>query len=255
MTEPGISLLQGGATLSDDEITDLYAVDDRAVPWLRVNFVSSIDGAGTHDALTAGLGTPSDKRVFDILRRLCDVVLVGAGTVRAEGYGPMRLDEPAVRWRREHGLPDQPVFAIVSAGLELDPAHRIFAEAPVRPIVVTVEQAPGERRRALAEVADVLVAGAEHVDTARMRLLLTERGLTQVHSEGGPHLFGDFLREDTVDEVCLTLSPFAEGPGAGRITAGTPAGVQRPMALAHALSSDGTVLLRYVRPPVQAAMA
>jgi riboflavin biosynthesis pyrimidine reductase len=250
MTEPGITLLHTGATLSDDEITDLYAVVDRAVPWLRVNFVSSIDGAGTHEGLSAGLGTPADKRVFDILRRLCDVVLVGAGTVRAEGYGPMRLEEPAVRWRREHRLADHPVFAIVSAGLNLDPGHRIFTDAPVRPIVVTVERAARERRNALAEVADVLVAGDEHVDTELMRSLLTDRGLTQVHSEGGPHLFGNFLREDTVDEVCLTISPFAEGPGAGRITAGTPTGVQRPMALAHALSSDGTLLLRYLRPPL-----
>jgi riboflavin biosynthesis pyrimidine reductase len=248
MTEHGVSLLQTGATLSDDEITDLYAVSDRAVPWLRVNFVSSIDGAGTHDGLTAGLGTPADKRVFDILRRLCDVVLVGAGTVRAEDYGPMRLKDPAVQWRRAHGLSDQPVFAIVSAGLDLDPGHQIFTDAPVRPIIVTVEAAPHARRNALAEVADVLVAGDSSVDTGRMRSLLAERGLPQVHSEGGPHLFADFLREDSVDEVCLTLSPFAEGPSAGRIVAGTPTGIQRPMVLAHVLSSEGTLLLRYVRP-------
>jgi riboflavin biosynthesis pyrimidine reductase len=249
MTESGISLLEGGAALSDDEIADLYAVADRAVPWLRVNFVSSIDGAGTRNGLTAGLGTPADKRVFDVLRRLCDVVLVGAGTVRAEGYGPMRLDEPAVRWRREHGLADQPAFGIVSAGLELDPADRIFTDAPVRPIVVTVERAPAERRMALAEVADVLLAGEEHVDTARIRSLLAKRGLVQVHSEGGPHFFGDLLSGDAVDEICLTISPFAEGPGAGRITEGTRTGIQRRMALAHVLSSQGTLLLRYVRQP------
>jgi riboflavin biosynthesis pyrimidine reductase len=200
--------------------------------------------------LSEGLGTPADKRVFDILRRLCDVVLVGAGTVRAEGYGPMRLEEPAVRWRREHGLSDQPVFAIVSAGLDLDPGHRIFTEAPVRPIIVTVERAAKERRDALAEVADVIVAGDTRVDTGRMRSLLTDRGLPQVHSEGGPHLFGDFLSDDAVDEVCLTISPLAEGPGAGRIVAGASSGVQRRMALAHVLSSDGTLLLRYVRQEV-----
>jgi riboflavin biosynthesis pyrimidine reductase len=248
MTDHGISLLQTGATLSDDEIAALYAARDRTVPWLRVNFVSSIDGAGAHDGLTAGLGTPADKRVFDILRRLCDVVLVGAGTVRAEGYGPMRLEEPAVLWRRAHGLRDQPVFAVVSAGLDLDPAHRIFTDAPVRPIVITVESAPKDRRSALGKVADVLVAGDEHVDTVRMRSLLAGRGLQQVHSEGGPHFFADLQRDDAVDEVCLTMSPFTEGPGAGRIVAGMPTRIQRPMELAHVLSSEGTLLLRYVRP-------
>lgn len=249
MTEPVVSRLGAGVPLSDDEITDLYTVDDRAVGWLRVNFISSIDGAGTHDGLTAGLGTPADKRVFDLLRRLCDVVLVGAGTVRAEGYGPMRLDDAAARWRQAHGLPAHPVFAIVSAGLELDPSHRLFTDAPVRPVVVTVESAPDERRRALADVADVVVAGDDHVDPGRTRSLLADRGLAQVHSEGGPHLFADFLRDDAVDEVCLTISPVVEGPGAGRIVGGTPTGIQRPMVLAHALSSEGTLLLRYVREP------
>ncbi|MET4638831.1 pyrimidine reductase family protein [Mycetocola sp. 2940] len=247
MTEPGVSLLGTGASLSDDEITDLYAVDDRTVGWLRVNFVSSVDGAGTHDGLSGGLGTPADKRVFDLLRRLCDVVLVGAGTVRAEGYGPMRLDDAAVRWRQAHGLPAHPVFAIVSARLNLDPFHPLFADAPVRPIVVTVGSAPEERRKALAGVADVLIAGDDHVDPGRMRSLLADRGLAQVHSEGGPHLFADFLRADAVDEVCLTISPVLEGPGAGRIVGGQPTGIQRPMALAHVLSSEATLLLRYVR--------
>lgn len=253
MTEPAISLLGTGAPLSDDEISDLYVVPNRAVPWWRVNFVSSIDGAGTHDGLTAGLGTPADMRVFDILRRLCDVVLVGAGTVRAEGYGPMRLEDPAVRWRRARGLADQPVFAIVTASLDLDPGHRIFTDAPVKPIVVTVGSAPDDRRRALAGVADVLVAGDTAVDPVRMRSLLTDRGLAQVHAEGGPRLFADMVRSDAVDEVCLTISPFLEGPGAGRIVGGAPTGIQRRMALAHVLGSEGTLLLRYVRAPAESA--
>ena len=249
MTEPAIALLQaGGADLSDEDILALYSVADRAVPWARVNFISSIDGAATSGGLSAGLGSPADLRVFNLLRRLCDVVVVGAGTVRAEGYGPMRLDPPAAAWRLAHGLAEHPVFAIVSAGLDLDPGSPIFTEAPVRPIVVTVEDAPGVRVDALSAVADVLTAGESSVDTARMRALLSERGLRQVHCEGGPSLFADLLRDDAVDEVCLTIGPGLEGPGAPRIVAGQPIDIRRQMDVAHVLSSEGTLLLRYVRP-------
>ncbi|MGH1525937.1 dihydrofolate reductase family protein [Leifsonia sp. L25] len=111
--------------IGDTRIAELYS-DGAGNPWLRVNFVSSIDGAATRQGLSGGLSDDADHRVFDILRRLCDVVLVGAGTVRAEGYGPMRVDEASQRARRDAGMTAHPVFAIVSASLDLDPASPIF---------------------------------------------------------------------------------------------------------------------------------
>ncbi|WP_167043093.1 pyrimidine reductase family protein [Salinibacterium sp. ZJ454] len=232
---------------TDDEITDWYTVPRRADRWLRVNFIASLDGAATHDGRSAGLGTPADKRVFGLLRRLADVILIGAGTVRAEGYGGQLLDDAGRAWREERGLPPHPVVAVVSARLDLDPDSPLFSAAPVRPLVLTTRQAPAERRAALAEVSDVLDSGGTAVDTRLMRELLAERGLRQVHCEGGPHLLGTLIEEGTVDELCLTLSPRLEGGTARRITDGgriTPTG----MTLAHVLTGDdGTLLLRYVR--------
>ncbi|NQX10201.1 pyrimidine reductase family protein [Microbacteriaceae bacterium VKM Ac-2855] len=210
-----------------------------------MNFVSSIDGAATHDGLSGGLGGEADRRLFDLLRRLADVVLVAAGTVRTEGYGPMLLDEASAAWRIDAGLPAQPVFGIVSGSLELDPGDRIFAEAPVRPIVVTHGASPVERRDALAEVADVLVCGTEAVDPRLVVRELAGRGLPQVHCEGGPSLYGALLAADAVDELCLTVSPLIASGTAPRIATG--AGVLHPQYLAHVLSSEETLLLRYLR--------
>ena len=106
---------------TDEELLALYGIGDRTAPRLRANFIASLDGAATHQGLTAGLNNEDDKRVFDLLRRVCDVVLVGAGTIRAERYADLRLEAPAIAWRREHGLPAQPTLAIVSAELDLDP--------------------------------------------------------------------------------------------------------------------------------------
>jgi riboflavin-specific deaminase-like protein len=233
------------APLDDERLTECYAAG-RAARSLRMNFVSSLDGAATAGGLSAGLSSAADKRVFDILRRLCDAVLVGAGTVRAEGYGAMRLDEASVQWRRAHGLADQPVFAIVSGTLNLDPGSPVFTEAPVRAAVVTVGASPLAKREAFSGVADVLVCGEERLDAARMLSELARRGLRQVLCEGGPTLFGALLEADCVDELCLTLSPQIEAGAAPRIAAGAIAQSRR-MVLHHVLVSGSSLLLRYLR--------
>jgi riboflavin biosynthesis pyrimidine reductase len=225
---------------------DCYDVPDRLRSWLRVNFVASVDGAATENGLSGGLSGESDKRVFDILRRLCDVVLVGAKTVRIEGYGPMRLDSASVDWRVAHGLAPQPVFAIASGSLNLDPASRIFTEAPVRPIVITTEQPTAVERARFDSVADVVPCGDASIDGDAMVAEFTRRRLVQVLCEGGPTLFGSLLAIDCVDELCLTVSPMLEAGSAGRITNGT---LSEPhhLALEQVLVSGSTLMLRYLR--------
>ena len=240
-------LAPSAQALTDSQLVEFYAVADRSAPWLRANFVSSIDGAATHDGLTAGLGSAADQRVFHALRRIADVIVVGAGTVRAEGYGGSLLDDDAVLWRTEHGLSPRPKLAIVSARLELDPANSVFVDAPLRPIVITCTAAPNDRRAALAEVADLIDCGDTRVDTSVMRLRLAERGLTQLHSEGGPHLLGAMIEDGAIDELCLTIAAQLEGGAARRITDGHRAATTS-MTLSHALlGDDGTLLLRYTR--------
>ena len=224
--------------LDDDELA--AAVDH---PGVRLNFVTSIDGAATREGLSGGLGTPADKRSFELLRRVADVVVVGAGTVRAEGYGPMRVSGSSTRWRVAHSRGEHPVFAIVTASLDLDPASPIFTDAPVRPVVITTERATGRAR--FDEVADVVVAGSMRVDAALAADALRARGLHRILCEGGPSLFGSFLAADAVDELCLTVSPTLEAGDAPRIAHGQSAA--REMGLAAVLRSGDTLLLRYAR--------
>jgi riboflavin-specific deaminase-like protein len=217
-----------------------------ADPTLRVNFVSSADGAVTVDGFSAGLSGPGDKQIFGTLRMVCDALMVAAGTVRTEKYDALRLDADRRAWRREHGLAEFPLMVVVSRSLDLDPAQEIFADAPVRPIVVTHAAAPPDRRRAVAEVAEVVTAGDSEVDLAAALAELHARGATQVLSEGGPHLLGALTAADLVDELCLTLSPLLAGGTAGRIAVGAP-GPARRLSLRHVLAEDDMLFLRYVR--------
>lgn len=228
------------------DLLDRYVVADRARPHLRVNFVSSLDGAATHDGLSGGLNNPADQQVFHTLRMLSDVVLVGAGTVRAEGYEDLRLSQEAAQWRTGQGWEANPVMAIVSGSLDLDPAAPIFTDAPRRPLVLTCADAPTERRAALADMADVITCGTESVDPAQVGVALSERGLPQVLSEGGPTWFGTMIAADAVDELCLTLSPLLEGGSAPRISRRS-AQCTRRMSLASVLQAEDMLLLRYLR--------
>ncbi len=263
----------GAEPLTDGELRAAYAHEPRDEPWLRVNFVTSADGAVTVEEHSAGLSSGADKRVFGLLRTLCDVLLVGAGTLRQESYGPVRLDQRRRDWRRAAGLAETPTLALVSSRLDLDPSHPALADAPVRPIVFTHGGSPLDRRDALSAVADVIVVGGAEVDLVAARKALVERGMTQILSEGGPHLFGSLLAADAVDELCLTVAPLLAGPGAGRIVAGpgaarlegTPSaapgavspesgpgaeaatGVPRHLRLAHVLEAEGNLLVRYTR--------
>ena len=99
--------------VDDTALRALYAYpDDLSRPWMRINFVSSLDGAVAVEGRSGALGSPADKKVFGLLRELADVILVGAGTVRAENYGGARTSE-ALRVRREDG-PD--ILTFTEAG-------------------------------------------------------------------------------------------------------------------------------------------
>ncbi|MEV0722369.1 pyrimidine reductase family protein [Micromonospora purpureochromogenes] len=240
--------------LDDAELTALYGRADR--PHLRVNFVASLDGAVTLDGYSAGLSGGPDKRVFGLLRMLCDGLLVAAGTLRHEGYRALRLSEPRRAWRRERGLPEYPTLVVVSGSLDLDPAQAAFADAPVRPVVLT--HAAAEPPPGLTDVAELVRCGDERVDLAAGLAELRRRGLDQVLCEGGPHLFGALTAADLVDELCLTVAPLLAGAGPGRITAGDPGG-PRELPLRHVLAADdGVLMLRHARdaagpPPAGAA--
>jgi riboflavin biosynthesis pyrimidine reductase len=176
---------------------------------------------------------------------VCDVVLVGAGTIRAEGYGGMRVDDASEAWRLAHGFAAQPTLAIVSGDLGLDPASDVFTQAPSRPVVLTTARAPRGRREALTEVADVIECGEASVETAAALRAMAARGLKRVHCEGGPHLFGTFVAERTLDELCLTVGSVLEGGVGQRIIAGAPQ-VPMDLRLAQVLRSGDTLLLRYL---------
>ncbi|WP_223839328.1 pyrimidine reductase family protein [Saccharopolyspora pogona] len=238
-----------GAQQVDDQLEEFYSYPEQPErPWVRVNFVSSLDGAVTVQGSSRGLSAPIDQRVLGLIRDLSDVVLVGVGTAMVEGYRGVKRTEVRAERRQRLGLTEVPPIALVTARASLPPDSPLLTDTVVPPIVLTCDAAPQARRCALADAgADVVVAGDERVDLRVALDALDARGLRRIGCEGGPTLFGSLIDDDLVDELCLTLSPLLAGGDAGRISAGGGVPAPRQMQLRYALHAESLLLLRYAR--------
>lgn len=216
-----------GAELTDDELEARYARPfDHVGPWLRVNMVSTLDGAAQgEDGKSGGINNVADKRVFDALRRLADCIVVGAGTLRGEGYRPA-------------GSP----IVVVSRSADVPPLLR--GAEPGSVLMATTERAPAlAQARALLGPEHVMVLGSYSVDLEMLKAALADRGFTEILSEGGPSLLHQLLAAGAADELCLTLVPRAVGGERLRIVTGSEIDVALEPTLL--LEDSGTLLGRW----------
>lgn len=240
---------------SDGEIHLLRAIaaEKRPVPsdrpWLMTNMIASADGATAVDGVSGPLGGPADQALFMALRATCDAILVGGQTVRAEQYRPPSGGSPEVRAARSgRGQAERQTVVVVSGSLNLDPGLPLFGDPTYRPLIATAARADAGKRAALAEVAEVVDAGDDHVDPARLLRELHRRALRLVLCEGGPTLNGQLVAADLVDEWNLTLSPILASGQAARPAHG-PALLRppTPMRLDRVWQADELLFCRWVR--------
>lgn len=212
---------------------------------VRANMIFSADGAAAFGGRAGPLSCPTDQRLLRILRGLADVVLVGAGTARAENYGPVILGDAARARRCHEGRAEPPPIAVVSRSGEL-PA-RLFSDPDRPPILVTCARTaarydPDDHRQ------HVMVAGDDAVDVSRAVAMLREQGMQRILCEGGPTLLDELVEAGAVTEICVTLAPklAASQPVGHRLH---PARLPAPvtMSLEHALVCDGYLFLKYRR--------
>jgi riboflavin biosynthesis pyrimidine reductase len=211
------------ADLDDDALRAAYAPP--RTPWLRLNFVATVDGSVRgSDGKSGSINNDADKRVFGALRDLADVVIAGAGTVRDEGYRP-----------------NAKPFVVVSRSGDLPPTLR---EGDIsRLYLATGAQAPGlaEARSVLGD--RVLVLGEKEPDLKALRAALEDLGFGDLLCEGGPSLAGDLVAAGVVDELCCTIVPRLVGGDHPRITDGPEVDV--PLSLHALMEQDGTLLTRW----------
>lgn len=217
-------------------------------PWVLVNMVASVDGATAVDGLSGPLGGDADRRLLGVVRGLADVVLVGAGTVRAEGYRPPLTPAAAVGGRRAtRGQAVRPRLAVVSGSANLDPSAALFADRDPddpRPLVYTSTDAVPDRLNGLSGEAEVVVTEGV-LDVVEVVADLHDRGVGTVLCEGGPGLVAQLASAGLVDELCLSVSPLLVGGGSGLLS-GAPLATPMSLRLAHVLTAEGFLFCRYL---------
>lgn len=208
-----MTTLTAAGPLDSAQLEDWYAVppDAEGRTWVRGSFITTLDGRATGpDGLSGGLNTGSagDHAVFSHLRDWADVVVVGAGTIRAEGYGP---------------LPQANLMIITRSG-----------EVPAR----VRDREPGD--------GEVVVLGGEGTAVTPHEVLdeAASRGWRRVVVEGGPRLFYPWVEARLADELCLTVRPVLAG-GAGPLLVPQEAGFGELVGSAsHLLTWEGDILVR-----------
>lgn len=233
-------------------MTDVRAIDSTsavedhgyrpAPPGLRANMIFSADGAAAFQGRAGRLSAPADYQLLLALRAYADVVLVGAGTARAENYGPVQLRPAHLEQRVELGLGEEPPpIAVVSQSGRL-PERLLTSSTP--PMLITSARSAREHTTPCRVVA----AGDDTVDMPEAIRRLRADGMERILCEGGPTLLDELVENDLVDELCLTLAPCLAG--SQPLGRGTPAGITTPtgLRLGHVLvAPDDYLYLKYQR--------
>jgi riboflavin biosynthesis pyrimidine reductase len=226
-------LIEGEALDAAQALGDLgaRATDDR--PWVFFNFVSSVDGRAALDGSSSALGDAADLEMLLSLRTAADAVLIGPGTVRAEGYG--RLVSPARR-------PSPPLAVLISRRFDIPWDAGLFA-APDQPVLVYTGADAGAAPEVAAPVEVVRLADPSPAAVLRD---LRRRGVRALLSEGGPSLFHALLAAGLVDELFLTVTPVLTGDDAAiRILRGPRLPEPARLTLSGALRAGDELFLRY----------
>jgi riboflavin biosynthesis pyrimidine reductase len=258
----GFTPLHGGEPRPAHELLASVRAHERAPtgrPFVYVNMVATADGRATLDGGTRALGSAADTLVLTELRALADAVLIGTGTVRAEGYGRLVADPERVARRRTAGRPDSPLAVLLSRRFDIPWEAGLFS-APDQPVVVYT----GERGDARAGddtpegddprrggvpgdvVAPVEVVRLADPSPAAALADLRARGVRALLCEGGPTLNRALLAAGLVDELFLTVAPLLTGDDVPpRIVEGAALPAPATMRLAWALRHEDELFLRY----------
>ena len=234
-------------------MTQLRTVEDRAelasfyadAPnGVRANMIFSADGAAAFRGRAGTLSCPADQQLLRDLRAFADVVLVGAGTARAESYGPARFSAAQEELRGDRRGLTPPPIAVVS---ETGRLPATLFDGPRQPILVTSDRGARTHRTPQDTRWQVMSAGDDVVDLATAVGLLRAEGLPRILCEGGPTVLDQLVEADLVDEICVTIAPLLAGSQPLGDRPPSRRALPNSLELVHALLCDGYMFFRYRR--------
>jgi riboflavin biosynthesis pyrimidine reductase len=169
--------------------------------------IASADGRAAIDGRSQGLGGDADLEVLLELRAIADAVLIGTGTLRAEGYDRLVKRAERRERRRAAGLAEDPVAVVLARRFDVPWDAGLF-QAPEQPVLVYTGVDAGEPPDVPAPVE---VVRLDVPGVTEMLADLRARGVRALLSEGGPTMHGALWAAGVVDELFLTVAPLITG--------------------------------------------
>ncbi len=225
---------------------------DARRPYISSNFVVGLDGRasfremqGWNDGNTVSRSR-DDRWLMDFLRAHHDAQVIGASTLREEpnpegrgwDYG---IDDEELRIYRQDTLRlgRQKVLMLTGSG-NIDLTLRLFSSPRVEAWIITAREGQEHLRSQLKRLGregtmKILSVGeGTRVDlVAAAQRLRQEHGIRTLLCEGGPTVYGEFLKHRLIDEDFRTLSFQVLGES-------TTPGIDRPTAYGHLSFIPGT---------------
>ena len=222
-------------------------------PYVLLNMASTLDGRAALNGRSGAISGPADHAMFRGLRTVVDAVMAGAGTVRAERYGPLVRDPGDRRVRLERGLSEQPLACVVSASMSLGADIPLLADSGSRVVIITSSRDSLSGARAQLEYVRAARGSGSDLELdlgAAMSELQERLQIRTLLCEGGPHLNSELLARGLVDELFLSLAPKlagdpAQGESLLRIIAGRSFEPPLELELISAAESESELFLRY----------
>ena len=179
-----------------------------ARPHVSVNMAMSLDGKiSTYRRENTALGSEHDRRLMDVLRCKTDAVIVGAGTVRHDGYPVIMRYKDLAEKRLARGLRHNPLNVVLSRKLQFPATKPFFKSVGVDRIIFTTRMAPIARVKRFQKLAEVIVLPKKTLSPRDVLGVLHERNVKKVLLEGGGEIHFAFVKEAVVDEIYITLTP------------------------------------------------
>ena len=223
------------AAAADVELDELYGTPRQRLgdrPWVGLCMITSLDGSTVVEGRSGLLGSPTDAAVLGALRRAADAIIVGAATVRQEGYGPPRKA-------------GQRLGVVTSTG-DVDPETELFTSGAG--FLIMPEDGPpppsGQRVRSRS-CAPVTGASTWRWPCAGWTQVMDPPVFVQ--AEGGPRLNGSLLDAECIDELDLTVSPVLVGGDGPRLTVGGGPTTARFDLVHLGVDDDAFVYTRWTR--------
>lgn len=237
-------LLPDAGSTTVGELLEDYGPGERAHaerPFVYTNFALTVDGHATIDGRSGAIGSDTDTAMLVALRTHPDAVMIGAGTLRAEGYGRVVADPAKRELRERRGLSPDPLMVVVSNRLEIPWDAPLFTAGDGEVLIFTASDREAPETATPVEI----VRHPSRVDlVGALGELRRERGVRSLLCEGGPTLHGELVAAGLVDEMFLTRSPRLAGGSGPGLFLGLEA-YTRELELLWLCESAGELYARY----------